>query len=100
MGYHASLDIELKSSCCELSAVRDTLENPPNNQASADFERIREALLTLINERKEIHANYEDLMTCLYQIDVLARRQQRRLLHEESRYLQLSLFDSAIDNSH
>lgn len=100
MGYYSSLDIDLKSSCYELSAIQDTLENPPKNQISADHELIREALLTLINERKEIHANYEDLMPRLYQIDALARKQQRRLLQEADRYVQLSLFDSEIVNSH
>lgn len=100
MGYYSSLDIDLKSSCYELSTMQDVLDNPPKNQPSADYELIREALLTLINERKEIHANYEDLMNRLYQIDALVRKQQRRLLQEADRYVQLSLFDSAIVNSH
>lgn len=100
MGYYSSLDIDLKSSCYELSAIQNTLDNPSKNQRSADHELIREALLTLINERKEIHANYEDLMARLYQVDALARKQQRRLLQEADRYVQLSLFDSKIVNSH
>lgn len=100
MGYYSSLDIDLKSSCYELSVIQDTLENPPKNRTPAAHELIKEALLTLINERKEIHANYEDLMARLYQIDALAKKQQRRLLQEANRYIQLSLFDSAIINSH
>lgn len=100
MGYYSSLDIDLKSSCFELSAIQDALGKPQDNQSSTDHELIREALFSLINERKEIHANYEDLMAHTYQIDALARKQQRRLQHETSRYVQLSLFDSAIVNSH
>ena len=100
MGYCSSLDIDLKSSCYELSAIQDALENPLKNQTSADRELIREALLILINERREIHANYEDLMAHLYQIDALARKQQRRLLQEANRYIQLSLLDPEIINSH
>ena len=100
MGYYSSLDIDLKSSCYELSAIQDALANPLKNQTSADHELIREALLTLINERRDIHENYEDLMSRLYQIDVLARKQQHRLMQETNRYVQLSLFDSAIINSH
>lgn len=100
MGYYSSLDIDLKSSCYELSAIQDALDNPLKNQTSADHELIREALLTLINERRDIHENYEDLMSRLYQIDVLARKQQHSLMQETNRYVQLSLFDSAIINSH
>ncbi len=100
MGYYSSLDIDLKSSCYELSAIQDALDNPLKNQTSADLELIREAMLTLINERREIHDNYEDLMARLYQIDALARKQQRRLLQEADRFIQLSLFDPEIINSH
>lgn len=100
MGYYSSLDIDLKSSCYELSAIQDALDSSSKNQRSADLELIRDVLFALINERKEIHANYEDLMDRLYQIDALARKQQRRLLQEANRYIQLSLFDSAIVNSH
>ncbi len=100
MGYYSSLDIDLKSSCYELSAIQDALDSSSKNQRSADLELIRDVLFTLINERKEIHANYEDLMDRLYQIDALARKQQHRLMQETNRYVQLSLFDSAIINSH
>ena len=101
MGYYSSLDIDLNSPCYELSSIQDTLDNPSNNQTSADHELIREVLLTLIKEHKEIHANYEDhLMTRLYQIDALERKQQRRLMQEADRYVQLSIFDSTIVNSH
>ena len=49
MGYYSSLDIDLKSSCYELSAIQDILDTPPKNPISTDQELIREAIFTLIN---------------------------------------------------
>ena len=99
MGYYSSLDIDLKSSCYELSAIQDALDKPSKKPIPTDQELIREALFTLINEREEIHANYEDLMVRIFQIDALNRKEQRRLWEEKSRYIQLSFFDFDIVNT-
>ena len=99
MGYYSSLDIDLKSSCYELSAIQDALDTPPKNPISTGQELIIEAIFTLIDERKEVHANYENLLARIYQIDALTRKEQRRLREEKSRYIQLSLFDSDIVNT-
>lgn len=85
MGYYSSLDIDLKSACYELSTIQAALDNSLKSKRSADLELIREALLTFISERKKINANYEDLVSRLYQIDVLALKKQYRLMHEVNR---------------
>ena len=97
MGYYSSLDIDLKAPCSDITAIQDSLDSPRASQDTTEHDLLREALLALINERKEMRGNYKDLLARLYQVDALFIKRQRRL---EGQYVQLSIFDQLFANSH
>ena len=75
MGYFSRLDSELTASHKELSRVMLEVEK----DGFQNTELIREMLFSLIDERKENHIGYSDLLHRVFQIDALDRKRTNRL---------------------
>lgn len=75
MGYFSRLDSELTAPHQELSYIMHEVEK----DGFQNTELLREMLFSLIDERKERHMGYSDLLYRVFQIDALERKRTNRL---------------------